>query len=127
MSTLSFTSAPNALQSASNAIGLTEAQRIWRIAALSLLSVRVVQGFIYWGGGSRRVRPQLRPRLHHRTVRRGAALRHECAGALECSCDMISHISSGKISDLEAAHCPNYNTTVNQHLFFNPYPLMQFY
>jgi uncharacterized membrane protein YphA (DoxX/SURF4 family) len=26
----------------------------WRIAALALLSVRFVQGFIYWGGGSRR-------------------------------------------------------------------------
>jgi hypothetical protein len=27
---------------------------LWRTAALALLSVRVVQGFIYWGGGSRR-------------------------------------------------------------------------
>jgi thiosulfate dehydrogenase (quinone) len=26
----------------------------WRMTALALLSVRVVQGFIYWGGGSRR-------------------------------------------------------------------------
>jgi thiosulfate dehydrogenase [quinone] large subunit len=26
----------------------------WRITALALLSVRVIQGFIYWGGGSRR-------------------------------------------------------------------------
>ncbi len=26
----------------------------WRIAALALLSVRFIQGFIYWGGGSRR-------------------------------------------------------------------------
>ena len=26
----------------------------WRIAALALLSVRIMQGFIYWGGGSRR-------------------------------------------------------------------------
>src|SRR5262249_60634749 len=26
----------------------------WRNAAIALLSVRVVQGFIYWGGGSRR-------------------------------------------------------------------------
>jgi len=32
----------------------TEAQRSWRIAAISLLSVRFIQGFIYWGGGSRR-------------------------------------------------------------------------
>jgi uncharacterized membrane protein YphA (DoxX/SURF4 family) len=26
----------------------------WRMAAIALLSVRLVQGFIYWGGGSRR-------------------------------------------------------------------------
>ena len=26
----------------------------WRAAAIALLSVRVIQGFIYWGGGSRR-------------------------------------------------------------------------
>src|SRR6202047_2126433 len=32
----------------------TEAQRDWRIAAIALLSIRVIQGFIYWGGGSRR-------------------------------------------------------------------------
>lgn len=54
MSTLPFTSAPNAARSADNAVGLTEAQRVWRTAALALLSVRVIQGFIYWGGGSRR-------------------------------------------------------------------------
>lgn len=30
------------------------AERHWRIAAISLLSVRFIQGFIYWGGGSRR-------------------------------------------------------------------------
>jgi thiosulfate dehydrogenase [quinone] large subunit len=29
-------------------------QRTWRISAISLMSVRVIQGFIYWGGGSRR-------------------------------------------------------------------------
>ena len=29
-------------------------QRAWRISAISLMSVRVIQGFIYWGGGSRR-------------------------------------------------------------------------
>ena len=33
---------------------MTEAQRNWRNAAIALLSVRVIQGFIYWGGGSRR-------------------------------------------------------------------------
>jgi thiosulfate dehydrogenase [quinone] large subunit len=27
---------------------------MWRTAALAMLSVRVIQGFIYWGGGSRR-------------------------------------------------------------------------
>jgi len=27
---------------------------LWRIVALALLSVRFIQGFIYWGGGSRR-------------------------------------------------------------------------
>jgi thiosulfate dehydrogenase (quinone) len=54
MSILSFTSASNVVRSANNAIGLTDAQRMWRTAALALLSVRVIQGFIYWGGGSRR-------------------------------------------------------------------------
>jgi thiosulfate dehydrogenase [quinone] large subunit len=33
---------------------MTEAQRAWRIAAIALLSTRIIQGFIYWGGGSRR-------------------------------------------------------------------------
>jgi uncharacterized membrane protein YphA (DoxX/SURF4 family) len=33
---------------------ITEAQRNWRIAAIASLSVRIIQGFIYWGGGSRR-------------------------------------------------------------------------
>jgi thiosulfate dehydrogenase [quinone] large subunit len=42
------------VRSTGNAVGLTEAQRIWRTAALAMLSVRVIQGFIYWGGGSRR-------------------------------------------------------------------------
>ena len=31
-----------------------EAQRTWRNAAIALLSIRFIQGFIYWGGGSRR-------------------------------------------------------------------------
>jgi len=26
----------------------------WRLAAIAMLSIRVIQGFIYWGGGSRR-------------------------------------------------------------------------
>ena len=30
-------------------------ERNWRIAAIALLSVRLMQGFIYWGGGSRRI------------------------------------------------------------------------
>src|ERR1700687_5926474 len=29
-------------------------QRAWRISGISLMSVRVIQVFIYWGGGSRR-------------------------------------------------------------------------
>jgi thiosulfate dehydrogenase [quinone] large subunit len=33
---------------------LNEIQRTWRIAALAMLSTRIIQGFIYWGGGSRR-------------------------------------------------------------------------
>ncbi|AOW48027.1 quinol oxidase [Acetobacter lambici] len=33
---------------------LTEAERNWRIGGLALLATRVIQGFIYWGGGSRR-------------------------------------------------------------------------
>ncbi len=33
---------------------MTEAQRNWRIAGIALLSVRFIQGFVYWGGGSRR-------------------------------------------------------------------------
>jgi thiosulfate dehydrogenase (quinone) len=54
MSVLSFTSISNVARSANNALGLTEAQRTWRTAAVAMLSVRVIQGFIYWGGGSRR-------------------------------------------------------------------------
>jgi uncharacterized membrane protein YphA (DoxX/SURF4 family) len=30
-------------------------ERHWRIAGIALLSVRIIQGFIYWGGGSRRL------------------------------------------------------------------------
>src|ERR1700737_5234407 len=33
---------------------MTEAQRKWRMSSIALLSIRVIQGFIYWGGGSRR-------------------------------------------------------------------------
>lgn len=33
---------------------VVEAHREWRIAAIALLSTRFIQGFIYWGGGSRR-------------------------------------------------------------------------
>ena len=32
----------------------TLGERNWRVAAIAMLSVRVIQGFIYWGGGSRR-------------------------------------------------------------------------
>jgi uncharacterized membrane protein YphA (DoxX/SURF4 family) len=41
-------------RSALDAPALTEAQRMWRVAGLALLSTRLIQGFIYWGGGSRR-------------------------------------------------------------------------
>src|SRR6266478_354083 len=39
---------------AQDAPTMSEAQRNWRIAAIALLSTRFIQGFIYWGGGSRR-------------------------------------------------------------------------
>src|SRR5260370_20912504 len=39
---------------AEDAPTMTEAQTNWRIAAIALLSTRFIQGFIYWGGGSRR-------------------------------------------------------------------------
>ena len=32
----------------------TQTDRHWRMAAIAMLSVRMIQGFIYWGGGSRR-------------------------------------------------------------------------
>ena len=34
--------------------GLAAESADWRVAAIAMLSVRVIQGFIYWGGGSRR-------------------------------------------------------------------------
>jgi len=36
------------------AAAVTLGERHWRAAAIALLSVRLIQGFIYWGGGSRR-------------------------------------------------------------------------
>src|SRR5246500_3405917 len=36
------------------AAAATVGERHWRMAAIALLSVRFIQGFIYWGGGSRR-------------------------------------------------------------------------
>src|ERR1700739_2268931 len=54
MSTLACTSGASAVSSVDDAPALPEAQRAWRTAALAMLSVRVIQGFIYWGGGSRR-------------------------------------------------------------------------
>jgi len=36
------------------AAAATLGEHHWRVAAIALLSVRIVQGFIYWGGGSRR-------------------------------------------------------------------------
>jgi uncharacterized membrane protein YphA (DoxX/SURF4 family) len=38
----------------SPAAAATLGERHWRVAAIALLSVRFIQGFIYWGGGSRR-------------------------------------------------------------------------
>jgi hypothetical protein len=32
----------------------TPGEQHWRAAAIALLAVRIIQGFIYWGGGSRR-------------------------------------------------------------------------
>jgi hypothetical protein len=54
MSTLSVTSAAKGVRLADHALALTEGQHAWRIAALAMLSTRIIQGFIYWGGGSRR-------------------------------------------------------------------------
>jgi thiosulfate dehydrogenase [quinone] large subunit len=54
MSTLSVTSAASFTRLADDAPVLNEGQRTWRIAALAMLSTRIIQGFIYWGGGSRR-------------------------------------------------------------------------
>jgi thiosulfate dehydrogenase [quinone] large subunit len=36
------------------AAAATLGERHWRVAAIALLSVRLIQGFVYWGGGSRR-------------------------------------------------------------------------
>jgi thiosulfate dehydrogenase (quinone) len=47
-------SASAAAPPAGAAASLTEGQRLWRTAAIAMLSIRVIQGFIYWGGGSRR-------------------------------------------------------------------------
>jgi thiosulfate dehydrogenase [quinone] large subunit len=33
------------------AAAVTLGERHWRMAAIALLSVRCIQGFIYWGGG----------------------------------------------------------------------------
>src|ERR1700674_4547880 len=41
-------------QTAEDAPTMTAVARDWRIAAIALLSIRFIQGFIYWGGGSRR-------------------------------------------------------------------------
>src|SRR5271165_333960 len=41
-------------RSGARAEGLAAGSADWRAAAIAMLSVRVIQGFIYWGGGSRR-------------------------------------------------------------------------
>jgi thiosulfate dehydrogenase (quinone) len=43
-----------AMDAAPRAAAATLGDRQWRVAAIALLSVRIIQGFIYWGGGSRR-------------------------------------------------------------------------
>jgi thiosulfate dehydrogenase (quinone) len=47
-----FTIGSSAATSRSGSTTITDST--WRVAALALLSVRFIQGFIYWGGGSRR-------------------------------------------------------------------------
>ena len=37
-----------------SAAAATLGEQRWRMAAIALLSVRIIQGFVYWGGGSRR-------------------------------------------------------------------------
>jgi thiosulfate dehydrogenase [quinone] large subunit len=54
MSILSFAPAANTARLCDEASTRTEGQRAWRTAALAMLSTRIIQGFIYWGGGSRR-------------------------------------------------------------------------
>jgi uncharacterized membrane protein YphA (DoxX/SURF4 family) len=54
MSILSFAPAANTARLSDEASTRTEGQRAWRTAALAMLSTRIIQGFIYWGGGSRR-------------------------------------------------------------------------
>jgi thiosulfate dehydrogenase [quinone] large subunit len=54
MSVLSVKSAASFTQLADDSPVVDEGQRMWRIAALAMLSTRIIQGFIYWGGGSRR-------------------------------------------------------------------------
>ena len=50
MSTLMF----DGTASASNPATQSSKAATLRIAALGLLSIRFIQGFVYWGGGSRR-------------------------------------------------------------------------
>ena len=50
MDAITFSRTPHAIASASP----RAESDTWRIPALALLSVRFIQGFIYWGGGSRR-------------------------------------------------------------------------
>src|SRR4051795_7126316 len=51
MSTLTF---DGTAAGANNKAAQRSKADILRIAALALLSIRFIQGFIYWGGGSRR-------------------------------------------------------------------------
>src|SRR4030081_1625491 len=57
---------------AEDAPTMSEAQRNWRIAAIALLSTRFIQGFIYWGGGSRRF-VYAPSKLHASVLRHGSS------------------------------------------------------
>ena len=50
MTAITFGGTTRAVASVSTRTG----SETWRIVALALLPVRFIQGFIYWGGGSRR-------------------------------------------------------------------------
>jgi hypothetical protein len=54
MSDLSMRSENTFARLVGHAPALTGPEGIWRTTALAMLSTRMIQGFVYWGGGSRR-------------------------------------------------------------------------